>query len=92
MDDAAGTRGVRFIEWSWDPDPNDEMCMVDYAVMLRDGETVVVEHDRHLEGLFARDTWLHLLEEVGFEARVVRFDHSELEPGRYEIFVARRPG
>ncbi len=65
--------------------------MVDYAVMLRDGETVEVEHDRHLEGLFARDTWLHLLADVGFEARVVPFEHSELEPGSYELFVARKP-
>lgn len=91
VDDATGTRGVRFIEWSRDPDPNDETYVVDYAVMLRDGDTVEVEHDRHLEGLFARDTWLHLLEDVGFEARVVPFEHSELEPGSYEIFVARRP-
>jgi SAM-dependent methyltransferase len=91
VDNAAGTRGVRFIEWSWDPDPNDETCMVDYAVMLRDGETVEVEHDRHLEGLFARDTWLRLLADVGFEARVVPFEHSELEPGSYELFVAKRP-
>jgi hypothetical protein len=28
---------------------------------------------------------------VGFEARSVPFDHSELEPGSHEVFVAKRP-
>jgi hypothetical protein len=28
---------------------------------------------------------------VGFEAKAVPCDHSELEPGSYEVFVARRP-
>ena len=34
-------------------------------------------HDRHLEGLFARATWLGLLAEAGFEAQVAPFAHSE---------------
>ena len=50
-----------------------------------------VEHDRHIEGLFSRATWLRLLAEAGFAARVVPFDHSELEPGSYELFVATKP-
>ena len=84
-------RGVRFLEWSWDPDPSDDTYTVDYAVMLRDGDIVTVEHDRHIEGLFARDVWLQTLADVGFEARCVPFEHSELEPGSYEIFVGRKP-
>ena len=51
-----------------------------------------VEHDRHIEGLFARADWLRLLADAGFQPKVVPFDHSELEPGTYEIFVGRRPG
>jgi hypothetical protein len=50
-----------------------------------------VEHDRHVEGLFPRATWLRLLEETGFAARAVPVDHSELEPGSYELLVATRP-
>ena len=49
-----------------------------------------MEHDRHVEGLFSRAVWLRLLSEVGFEPRVVPFDHSELEPGSYEVFVATK--
>ena len=87
----AGARGVRFLAWSSDPDPNDETYTVDYAVMLRDGEGVTVEYDRHVEGLFARDVWLQSLAAAGFEARCVPFEHSELEPGSYEIFMGRKP-
>src|SRR5262249_33990172 len=87
-----GARGVRFLDWSYDPDPADETYTVHYAILLRDTDgRVTVEHDRHEEGLFARATWLGLLADVGFEARCVPFEHSELEPASYEIFMARRP-
>jgi SAM-dependent methyltransferase len=85
-------RGVRFLEWTWDPDPLDTTYLVDYAYLLRDADgSVQVEHDRHVEGLFPRATWLRLLEEVGFRARAVPVEHSELEPGTYELFAATRP-
>jgi trans-aconitate methyltransferase len=87
-----GDRALRYLEWSWDPDSGDTTCVTDYAYLLRERGVVRVVHDRHLEGLFPRDTWLRLLRDAGFEPRVVRFDHSELEPGSYEIFVARKNG
>lgn len=86
-------RAMRFLEWSWDPDPNDTTCVTDYTCVLRgvDGNVRVI-HDRHLEGVFPRDTWLRLLREAGFEPKVVPFDHSDLEPGSYELFVCvKRP-
>jgi SAM-dependent methyltransferase len=86
------TRGLRYLEWTWDPDPDDTTCTVDYAYLLRASDgTVRVEHDRHIEGLFARSDWLRLLSEAGFQPRVLPFDHSELEPGTYEVFVAKKP-
>lgn len=92
-DSADGTRGLRYLSWTWDPDPGDGLYCTDYAYLLRtaDGE-MRVEHDRHVEGLFARADWLRLPTEAGFEARAVPFAHSELEPGSYEVFVTRRPG
>ncbi|HYI10924.1 MAG TPA: class I SAM-dependent methyltransferase [Thermoanaerobaculia bacterium] len=88
----SGGRGLRYLEWTWDPDPGDTTCLVDYAYLLRDaGGSIRVEADRHVEGLFARATWLELLQAAGFQARSVVFEHSELEPGSYEIFVCRRP-
>ena len=89
--DPGNDRGARFLEWTWDPDPLDSTCTVDYAYLLREADgSVRVGHDRHLQGLFPRATWLGLLEEAGFRARAVPVDHSELEPGTYELFVATR--
>src|SRR5919106_5263370 len=48
------SRGLRYLEWTWDPDPSDTTYLVDYAYLLRTGDVVRVEHDRHVEGLFAR--------------------------------------
>ncbi len=86
------THALRFLEWTWDPDPADTTYVVDYAFLLRgpDGGTRVA-HDRHVEGLFSRADWLRLLADAGFEPRAVPFDHSELEPGSHEVFVTRKP-
>jgi Methyltransferase domain len=89
----AGGRAMRYLEWSWDPDPNDTTVITDYTYTLRDADGAVrVVHDRHVEGLFPRDTWLMLLHNAGFEARAVPFDHSELQPGSYELFVCIKRG
>ena len=46
-----GRRGLRYLEWTWDPDPSDSTYLVDYAYLLRDGDgSVQVEWDRHIEG------------------------------------------
>ena len=85
------SRGLRYLEWVWDPDPADNTYIADYAYMLRTSDgSVRVEHDRHVEGLFARGDWLRLLEAVGFQPRSVPFDHSEVD-GTLEVFVGTRP-
>jgi SAM-dependent methyltransferase len=84
-------RGLRYLEWTWDPDPADTTYTVDYAYLLRERDgSVRVEHDRHIEGLFQRSEWLRWLTEAGFTAKVIPFDHSELDPGTYEIFVGTK--
>ena len=86
------SRGLRYLEWTWDPDPTDTTYVVDYAYLMRtpDG-TVCVEHDRHIEGLFTRADWIRFLSDAGFQACCMPFEHSELEPGSHEVFVATRP-
>ena len=84
-------RSLRYLEWTWDPDPADSTYTVDYAYVLRDADgSARVELDRHVEGLFSRDVWLRLLTEAGFMPKIVPFDHSELEPGSSEIFVGSK--
>jgi SAM-dependent methyltransferase len=85
-EDGPDGRGLRYLEWSWDPDPADATFEVAYALTLREPDgTVRVELDRHREGLFSRAEWLALLEQAGFEAR------SERDPWRTDVFVALKP-
>jgi hypothetical protein len=85
-------RSLRYLEWTWDPDPSDSTYVADYAYLLREPDgSVHVEWDRHVEGLFARREWFELLSDAGFEARTVPVEHAELAPGQYEVFVCTRP-
>jgi SAM-dependent methyltransferase len=82
-------RALRYLEWRWDPDPNDTTYLVDYVYLLREGDAVRAVQDRHVEGVFPRATWVRLLGEAGFEVR------SSARPGADgeadEVFVALRP-
>ena len=78
-DDGQG-RGLRYLEWSWDPDPDDTTYRVDYALLLRERDgRVEARHDRHLEGLFSVDEWTACLREVGFDPRVLRHQYSDAD-------------
>lgn len=89
--DGAG-RALRYLSWTWDPDPRDSTFFTDYVYLLREGEGLPrAVTDRHVEGLFPRRTWLDLIAAAGFDAEAVPFAHSEVDPG-IEVFVGRRPG
>ncbi len=65
-------RALRYLEWSYDPDPDDTTFLTDFSILLREGaDDVRVRLDRHVEGLFPRATWFGLLREIGFEASTV---------------------
>ena len=79
-------RSLRYLEWSWDPDPWDTEAISDFAYLLRERDgTVRALHDRHRNGLFPRATWLGLMKEAGFEAA------PRDTPIGTQPFVARRP-
>jgi ubiquinone/menaquinone biosynthesis C-methylase UbiE len=82
------SRSMRYLEWTVDPDPSDTTYVVDYVYMLKNGTNEIrIERDRHIFGIFPRQTWLSLLTEIGFKPRAISFKHSELETGAYEVFV-----
>lgn len=87
--DGLDGRALRYLEWTHDPDPTNGRYQVDYVYVLRqaDGavETVL---DRHVEGMLPRAKWLAALDAAGFDARAIPFEHSEVEPGSSELFVA----
>ncbi len=80
------TRALRYLEWDRPAEPGATTYQADYVYVLRgpDGEVRVV-HDVHTVGLFPRETWTRLLEQVGFEAEMV---HDEW--GR-DLFLCARP-
>lgn len=79
-------RSIRYIEWTYDPDPSDSTYTVDFAYLLREGRGPVrVVHDTHLFGMFSRARWFELLRETGFEGRSVP------DPWGREVFVSKRP-
>jgi SAM-dependent methyltransferase len=83
-----GERSLRCLAWTWDPDPADTHYFVDYAFLLRDGTSIRPVHDRHVEGLFPRETWNRILRSAGYEVesleRPIGEGHTD------EIFLCRR--
>jgi SAM-dependent methyltransferase len=89
-DDPDG-RGVRYLDWVWDPNPDDTWALVEYAFLLREADgSVDVVHETHRCGLFGRDVWMRLLAETGFRAEAVTEVTIEDRTPR-EFFVGHRP-
>jgi SAM-dependent methyltransferase len=84
-----GDRALECVQWVWDPDPTDTTHVVDYGFLLRGGTTVTPVHDRHVEGLFPRATWVRVLQEAGFA--VEPFPRPVEEGFSDEVFLCRRP-
>jgi hypothetical protein len=79
-------RGIRYLEWWHAPDPAGTTHIADYVFIMREGDQPpVIEHDRHVLGLFAYDQWMQLLAEVGFRAG------SVIDPFERHVFIARKP-
>jgi len=84
--DGAG-RGLRYLEWSFDPDPADSRYEVHFVYLLRDSKGRVRAHqDLHEFGLFPKAVCLKSFRAAGFKARCV--DDPVL---RRDVFVGVRP-
>jgi SAM-dependent methyltransferase len=85
--DAADGRGLRYLEWTWDPDPADDTYLVEYAFLLRSSDgAVAMDYDRHVEGLFPRAQWLGWLAGAGVPAE------PETDPWGREVLIGTRRG
>jgi len=77
-------RALRHFEWTYDPNPDDTTYTVDFVYMLRDaGSPVRVIHESHVCGLFSKEVWHRLLNEVGFSN-----DRVVSDPWNREVLVA----
>ncbi len=72
-------RSLRYFQWDWDPDPTDHLVRADFVYMLREGASMRVVQDIHIESAFPQAMWLEALEEAGLRATVLPFVHSEVE-------------
>jgi len=85
-------RAFRYLGWVWDPDPSDSTYVVDFAYLFHEaGQPTRSAYDQHICGLFGRAEWLRLLAEVGLQAAVRSFDHSELPEGAAEMYLGVKP-
>ena len=85
----AGGRGVRYLEWIWDADPNDTRVNYEFILALKEGDELRTVVDRQVVGVFPRATWLRLLKDVGFEAEAVEDPSTGGE--RSEVFIGHKP-
>ena len=86
--DADG-RGVRYLEWTWDANPNDTKVNYEVILALKENGEIRTVVDRQIVGVFPRATWLGLLEDVGFEAEIVEDLSTDGE--RSEVFLGHKP-
>ncbi len=85
-------RGMRYLEWTRDPDPADTTYIVDFAYLLREGETVTSEYERHTLGLFAEKDWLRLLKDAGFtRVKATHYPHKKEYQWKTPVFIGVRP-
>jgi SAM-dependent methyltransferase len=86
-EDAPDGRGLRYLEWTWDPDPKDTTFVTAWSFLLRNASgRVTVDMDEHLFGIFPRASWLAWLRAEGFDPT------SRMDPWNRDVFVARRRG
>lgn len=88
-----GNRSLRYLEWTYDPDPADTMVETDFAFLLRTGSgPAQVVHDHHTTGLFEREVWLDLCRKVGFQPEIHRVRSTRPDGVEIEVVLCHRPG
>jgi SAM-dependent methyltransferase len=83
-------QGVRFLEWTWDPDPNDTWVQTEYCFVLRElNGSISTAHESHRTGLFPERTWLRLLTDAGLAAtRLIESTTEDRQPRTVFVGVA----
>jgi SAM-dependent methyltransferase len=89
--DAPDGSGIRYLEWSFDPDPEDDVGTVRYEFVIRGSDgTISTAGETHTFGLFAESVWVDLLRQAGFRVEIVEESATSDHLSRL-FFVGRRP-
>jgi trans-aconitate methyltransferase len=87
-----GHRSLRYLEWTYDPDPTDTIVETDFALLLRSGSgPAQVAHDHHTTGLFEREQWLDLCKKAGFEPEIRTVTSAQPKALEAETILCRKP-
>ncbi len=83
-------RGIRYLEWTRDSDTLDTKYEVDFAYLLREGDRIWCESERHILGLFPERDWIILMESVGFSEVKALYDKTYESHGT-PVFTGIKP-
>lgn len=86
-------RAMRYLEWTWDPDPSDTTVRMELTYVFHEPDgSVHSELDAHVCGLFPTATWVSSIEAAGFaDVRSIDLTGDELRVGTLG-FAGGRPG
>jgi ubiquinone/menaquinone biosynthesis C-methylase UbiE len=87
-----GNRGLRYLEWTFDPDTSDTSYIVEFAYLLKEGSRVWCESERHVLGLFSEKDWRRFMEDAGFKAvKAVNYTKDIDKTDGTPVFVGNKP-
>jgi SAM-dependent methyltransferase len=87
----AGNRGLRYLSWVYDPDPGDTTYIMDMVYLMKEGEIVRCQSDRHIMGLFSEGYWQNVMNEAGFSVHAVNYKANWSPPMGTQLFLGIRP-
>jgi len=89
--DAPDGSGVRYLEWSIAPPAGTQIGETYYTFLTREANGVVESFtEAHPFGLFARDTFVRLIEEQGFHVQMLT-EHTDDDRTPRTMFLCTRP-
>lgn len=87
-----GQRGLRYLEWTLDPDPHDGQYTLYMSYLLKErGRVRQAALDRHVCGLFSERDWMRHIRSAGFRARKLPYEHSSWESHAHVMFLGVKP-
>lgn len=82
---------ITLIENLYDPDLSDTTYQSTLVFLIRQGEKLAIEVDRHLLGIFSVETWIDLMTKVGFEVKLVNLGLDDPHYPEVPMLIGIKP-